>query len=155
MLSGDRWILFLATGCGTGNIPVAPGTFGSLIGLVLAWGVAGFASFYWVAFTLIFCGLAVWVAHRAENLMGSKDPGAIVIDEMAGMLVACAWLPLTVFSAVVLFVLFRLFDIIKPFPVGWVDRHFSGGLGIVADDLVAGILANLAYRAGSLLVASV
>ena len=104
-------------------------------------------------FALFFSGLAVWVAHHAERIMGTKDPGAIVIDEVVGMLVACLGLSLTPASAVILFILFRLFDILKPFPVGWLDRRLSGGVGIVADDVAAGILANLVYRAGNWLVA--
>ena len=149
MLLRDRWILFWATGCGTGKIPVAPGTFGSLIGLFLAWFVSGWHAGLLALFTLAFCGLSVWVAHEAERILGSKDPGAIVIDEVAGMLVACLGLSLTPAAAVILFILFRFFDIRKPFPVGWLDRQLSGGIGIVADDLAAGVLANLVYRAGS------
>jgi len=153
MLLRDRWILFWATGCGTGKIPVAPGTFGSLIGLFLAWCVSGWHAGLLAALTLAFSGLAVWLAHEAERIMDTKDPGAIVIDEVAGMLVACLGLSLTPAAAVILFFLFRLFDILKPFPVGWLDRHLTGGIGIVADDLAAGILANLIYRAGSWLAA--
>ena len=153
MLFRDRWILFWATGCGVGKIPVAPGTFGSLPGLFLAWCGAGWHTGLLAFFTLAIGGFAVWVAHQAERIMGTKDPGAIVIDEVVGMLVACLGLSLTPASAVILFILFRLFDILKPFPVGWLDKHLTGGLGIVADDVAAGILANLVYRAGNWLVA--
>jgi phosphatidylglycerophosphatase A len=153
MLFRDRWILFLATGGGTGKIPVAPGTFGSLLGLLLAWCVSGWHAGLLTLFALVFGGLAVWVAHQAERILGTKDPGAIVIDEVVGMLVACLGLSLTPASAVILFILFRLFDISKPFPVGWLDRRLSGGVGIVADDVAAGILYNLLYRAGNWLVA--
>ena len=153
MLFRDRWILFWATGCGVGKIPVAPGTFGSLPGLFLAWCVAGWHTGLLAVFILTISGLAVWVAHQAERIMGTKDPGAIVIDELVGMLVACLGLSLTPASAVILFILFRLFDIRKPFPVGWLDRHLTGGVGIVADDVAAGIMANLVYRAGNWLVA--
>jgi len=152
MLFRDRWILFLATGCGTGKIPVAPGTFGSLVGLLLAWCVSGWQGVPLVLFIAVFCALAVWVSQQAEGLLGGKDPGAVVIDEIAGMLVACAWIPLTATTAVILFALFRLFDILKPFPVGWLDRRLSGGVGIVADDLAAGLLANLVYRLGCWLI---
>jgi phosphatidylglycerophosphatase A len=155
MLFRDRWILFMATGCGAGKIPAAPGTFGSLAGLLLAWCVSGWHAFLLVLFIVLFCVLAVGVAHQAERLLGSKDPGAIVIDEIAGMLIACAGISLTATAAVCLFILFRLFDILKPFPVGWLDRRLTGGFGIVADDLAAGILANLVYRVGSWLVAAV
>jgi phosphatidylglycerophosphatase A len=101
------------------------------------------------------CGLAVWISHEAESLLGVKDPGAIVVDEIAGMAVACWGLPFSLPSAIVLFGLFRLFDIFKPFPVGWLDRRLTGGLGIVADDVAAGILANLVYRLGCWLTAAI
>jgi phosphatidylglycerophosphatase A len=123
-----------------------------LVGLLLAWCVSGWQGVPLVLFIAVFCALAVWVSQQAEGLLGGKDPGAIVIDEIAGMLVACAWIPLTATTAVILFALFRLFDILKPFPVGWLDRRLSGGVGIVADDLAAGLLANLVYRLGCWLI---
>jgi phosphatidylglycerophosphatase A len=155
MLFRDRWILFLATGCGTGKMPVAPGTFGTLPGLLLAWYVSGWQGGLQAVFVLFFCGLSVWLAERAERIMAVQDPGAIVIDEIAGMLVACGGITLTVPGALILFALFRFFDVVKPFPVGWLDRRLSGGVGIVADDLAAGLLANLVYRAGNWLIAAV
>jgi phosphatidylglycerophosphatase A len=152
MLFRERWILLLATGLGVGKSPVAPGTFGSLLGLVLLWGVAGWPGSLLALFVVGFCMLAVWVSHRAEQIMGTHDPGCIVIDEMAGILIAGAGLPFTVPFAAVVFVLFRMLDILKPFPVGWLDRHLKGGIGIVMDDVAAGILANLAIRLGNLLL---
>ena len=152
MLFRDRWILFLATGCGTGKIPLAPGTFGSLFGLLVAWCVAGWQRLWWMCFIVVFCALAVGIAHRAEKLLGAKDPGSIVIDEIAGILVACAGLTLTAPSAAITFIVFRLFDIFKPFPVGWLDRHLDGGIGIVADDVAAGILTNMVMHAGYWLI---
>jgi phosphatidylglycerophosphatase A len=153
MLFRDRWILFCATGCGVGKMPVAPGTFGSLIGILLAWCASGWPIGWQALFTMIFCGFAVWVAHKAENLIGTKDPGMIVIDEIAGILIACLGVSLTAASAIIFFILFRLFDILKPFPVGWLDRHLSGGIGIVADDVAAGIMAAMVYHAGCWLAA--
>lgn len=155
MLFRDRLILWGATGLGVGTIPVAPGTFGSLAGLLLAWSFSGIKGGLSALLILAFCGFAIWIAHEAERIMGGKDPGAIVIDEMAGMLIACAGLSLTAVAAISLFVLFRAFDVLKPFPVGWLDRRLSGGIGIVADDLVAGLLANVVYRAGRWLISAV
>ena len=149
MLNRDRWILLGATGLGVGYSPAAPGTFGSLVGLVLGWWLAGFHDALAGGVALGVCGLGVWLSSKAEGLLGGKDPGTIVIDEIAGMLVACWGLSLSVTGAIVIFALFRLFDIAKPFPVGWLDRHLTGGLGIVADDVAAGILANVVYRLGS------
>jgi phosphatidylglycerophosphatase A len=153
MLFHERWILLLATGLGVGKLPLAPGTFGSLLGLVLVWGVSGWSGSLLTMFLLAFCALAVWVAHKAEHILGAKDPGCIVIDEIAGILIAGAGLPFNVPIAASVFFLFRLLDILKPFPVGWLDRHLKGGLGIVMDDVAAGILANLAIRTGNWLLA--
>jgi phosphatidylglycerophosphatase A len=72
----------------------------------------------------------------------------IVIDEIAGILIACLGVALTAASAIIIFILFRLFDVFKPFPVGWLDRHLTGGIGIVADDVAAGILAGIVYHVG-------
>jgi len=153
MLLRERGILFLATGLGTGRLPLAPGTFGSLLGLVLVWGVSAWPGSLLAVFILGFSGLAAWVAHRAEQIMGTKDPGAIVIDEMAGILIAGAGLPFTAPVAAAVFILFRLLDVLKPFPVGWLDRHLKGGIGIVMDDVAAGIIANIAMRTGIWLLA--
>ncbi len=153
MLFRDRWVLFIATGCGAGKVPVAPGTLGTLPGLLLAWWVTGWHVGWQAFFVFGFCLLAIWVAGQAAAILGAKDPGAIVIDEIAGMLVACIGLSLTLTNGIILFILFRLFDILKPFPVGWLDRRLDGGLGIVADDLAAGLLANLIFRAGTWLIA--
>ena len=148
MLFHGRWILLLATGLGIGKLPRAPGTFGSLLGLVLVWVVSGWPGSLLAMFLLAFCALAVWVAHKAEHILGAQDPGCIVIDEIAGILIAGAGLPFTAPMVVAVFILFRLLDVLKPFPVGWLDRHLKGGIGIVMDDVAAGILANLVIRAG-------
>ena len=155
MLFRERLILLLATGLGTGKLPLAPGTFGSLLGLALVWSVSGWPAGLLVCFILGFSALAVWVAHEAERIIGGRDPGSIVIDEMAGILIAGAGLPFSFLQAVAVFVLFRVFDIIKPFPVGWLDRRLKGGIGIVLDDLAAGILANLVIRVGTWLLTGV
>jgi len=87
-----------------------------------------------------------WVAHKAEKILGRKDPGQVVIDEVCGMAVALWGLPLTPFFAVGGFALFRLFDIIKPFPIRWFDRRIKGGVGIMLDDVIAGIFTNILLR---------
>jgi phosphatidylglycerophosphatase A len=96
--------------------------------------------------TALLTAVAIWSAGRCADLMGIKDPGAVVIDEVAGMVVTLLGLPFTVATACWGFVLFRLLDIAKPFPIGWLDRHLKGGLGIVADDVAAGVIANLTLR---------
>jgi phosphatidylglycerophosphatase A len=95
---------------------------------------------------LILC--AVWVAGEVEHQLKTKDPGCIVIDEVAGMMVTLLGLPVTMTTAVAGFFLFRLFDIIKPPPARQLDRHLGGGWGIVMDDIAAGIMANIVLRLG-------
>jgi phosphatidylglycerophosphatase A len=135
-------VLFLATGAGSGYAPIAPGTAGSGVGLLLYALLirlpgAGFALA--VAATAL---VGIWAAGRAEREFGRKDDGRITIDEIAGMLVSLVALPVRLDVAVVAFFLFRLFDIVKPPPVRRLER-LRGGLGVVTDDLVAGLYANL------------
>src|SRR5262247_2403981 len=136
------FVLALATGGGSGYSPVASGTAGSVVGLA-----------FWLAlsrlppagYALACAGLTlvgIWAAGRAEQLLGRHDDGRITIDEIAGMLLSLAWLPARPEVAGVGFLLFRLFDIWKPFPARRAER-LPGGLGVMADDLVAGAYANL------------
>lgn len=142
---GDKVILFIATGFGLGRIPVAPGTFGTLSGLplvgIMAWLATactpGAAALFLVG--VILC--AIWISQKAEILIGHKDPGAVVIDEMAGFCVTMTLVPVTMITLAVGFIAFRCFDILKPFPIRWFEETFSGGAGIVLDDLMAGLLA--------------
>jgi phosphatidylglycerophosphatase A len=138
--------LFLATGFYVGNIPFAPGTFGSLIGLPLCFLLADIKLTAAIIATVLFIGLAIWIAGTAAKALARKDPGSIVIDEMAGMVVTFIGLPLNLATAVIGFILFRILDILKPFPIKILDKRLSGGLGIVADDVVAGIFANILTR---------
>lgn len=139
-------ILFLATGGYIGLIPAAPGTFGSLLGIPLAWLVSMLPAAGEIAAIIVFAAGAMWVAAKAESLLGRTDPGAIVIDEVAGILVTFLLIPLTVGTAAAGFVLFRILDIAKPFPIRLLERHLAGGVAVVADDLAAGAAANIALR---------
>ncbi len=140
-----KFILFVATGAGTGYSPAAPGTAGAALGLVL-WALLaaglGLPTAGLVLTFLVVSVLGVWAAGRAEPLLGRKDDGRITIDEVAGMLLALLLLPVRLDVALLGFGLFRLFDIWKPFPVGLGER-LSGGLGVMADDWLAGLYANL------------
>jgi phosphatidylglycerophosphatase A len=138
--------LFLATGFYVGNIPFAPGTFGSLIGLPLCFFLADIKLTAAIIVTVLFIGLAIWIAGTAAKALARKDPGSIVIDEIVGMVVTFVGLPFNLATAVIGFILFRILDILKPFPIRILDRRLSGGLGIVADDVVAGIFANILTR---------
>ncbi len=138
--------LFLATGGLVGLIPVAPGTFGSLVGLGGCYLLAGLDFSLALILTIVLFVLAVRIAGDAEKLLGQKDPGAIVIDEITGMAVTLLGFPFSFPVAIAGFLLFRVLDISKPPPVRTVERRFSGGFGIVVDDVVAGVMANLILR---------
>lgn len=139
-------ILFLSSGCLLGNMPFAPGSFGTLAGLPicwLLWRIDSWISFVLIALTISF---AIWIAGKAEQIIGKKDPGVIVIDEIVGMLITLAGHPFNVTTAGLGFLLFRVLDITKPFPIRFLERRFKGGTGIVLDDIVAGIIANITLR---------
>ena len=95
---------------------------------------------------VLFIFFAAWIAHVAEKLIKRKDPGCIVIDEIAGMLVTLIGLPFNLITVGVGFIIFRILDILKPFPIKVLEKRISGGIGVVADDVVAGIIANLLLR---------
>jgi phosphatidylglycerophosphatase A len=139
-------VMFLATGFYIGNIPVAPGTFGSLIGLPICFALAGISLVPAVLCTLLFISFAVYIADAAEKLLKRSDPGCIVIDEIAGMMVTLIGLPFNPITVVIGFIIFRILDILKPFPIRNLDRRIPGGLGVVADDVAAGLFANLMLR---------
>ena len=140
-------VMFLATGFYVGRIPVAPGTFGSLLALIPCFFLSGLPLAVTLGIILVFIGLAVWVATGAEEILKAQDPGCIVIDEVAGMMMTLAGLPFDVLTVVSGFIVFRILDIIKPFPIRTAERHFSGGTGVVLDDVIAGIMGNVLLRA--------
>ena len=140
----DYLALAIAT-CGVGYLPLMPGTFGSLVGvgifLLLNRTVAGL-----VVAIVVVTFVGIWAGSRTEELAGRKDPGKVVVDEVAGQMIAT--LPLAVFAqwsivaVMVSFVLFRFFDIVKPYPANRL-QDLKGGLGIMCDDLVAGVYAAI------------
>ena len=142
----DEAVVFLATGFYIGNIPFAPGTFGSILGLALCFVLAGLKLPLAIIFTVLFIIVAVWIANGAEKVLKKNDPGCIVIDEIAGMAVTLVGLPFNLTTALIGFMIFRILDILKPFPIRSLDKRVSGGVGIVLDDVVAGIFANLLLR---------
>ncbi len=138
--------ILLAQGLGVGRIPVAPGTFGTLAGLPIVWVLWNFHPLIYVAITGLFIAFSIWIAGRAARFQGTHDDPKIVIDEIAGIMVALAWVPPSAIALAAGFILFRLLDIIKPPPINWVDRRIKGGLGIVLDDLIAGLGANIVLQ---------
>lgn len=135
----------VATGLGSGYSPIAPGTAGSAVGLLLFWALARLPLPAQVAATALvfFAGVAA-ASHLARRL-GIEDPGVVVVDEVVGMWVTMLFLPLTPLTAVVGFLAFRAMDIVKPYPARQLE-HLHGGWGIMADDLMAGVYANLLVR---------
>ena len=138
--------VFVATGGYAGYAPVAPGTAGSLVGLGVYALVRRYGGPGLEAIVLSAVGvLGVWSATAGERHFGKTDPGHVVIDEVAGMLLTLLWLPVTWLGALVGFLAFRVFDIGKPFPAGSAER-LPRGWGVMADDLVAGVYAHLVVQ---------
>jgi phosphatidylglycerophosphatase A len=133
----------LASGFGLGLMPFAPGTFGTLLGIPLVYALHYRGNIPYLTWTLAFTVFAVFIAELAGPLFGESDSPKIVIDEVAGFLVTMAWLPATWQAFTAGFFLFRLLDAVKPGPIGYLDRKVKGGLGVVVDDIAAGIVANI------------
>jgi phosphatidylglycerophosphatase A len=141
-LTDPAWLL--ATWFGAGLLPVAPGTWGSLaalpFGFVIAW-LGG--SFALVVAALVLFVIGCWAAERAQHLSGVADDGSIVIDEVVGQWLTLAAAPLTPAAYLTAFLLFRLFDIAKPWPARWIDHNFVGGVGVMTDDVIAALYGVL------------
>jgi phosphatidylglycerophosphatase A len=142
----DKLVVVLATGCYAGYVPWAPGTAGSFVAIPLCYFVSKLDPTLATLFVLLFMGLAVWVSGEAEKLFDEKDSGLIVIDEIAGMTVTLLLVPWTVTSVVFGFLLFRIMDIVKPFPIRKLESRLIGGWGVVGDDVLAGIYAHVVLR---------
>jgi len=132
---------------GLGRLRGAPGTVASLVAVIAAWGLAAFGGRGLVLFAgLVASAVGGWASEHYERERGVNDPPDCVIDEVAGQFVACAFAPRTLAAYAVTFLLFRVLDILKPWPIRLVER-LPGGLGIVADDVLAGVLSGLAIIA--------
>ncbi len=148
-----RSTALLATWFGCGRLPWAPGSWGSLAALPFAWVIADFAGRpVLVASAICLFGIGCWAADREANRVGVQDPGWIVVDEVVGQWLTLAVAPLNLAAYLAGFLLFRLFDVWKPWPVNWVERRFGGGFGIMADDVVAAIYAAVILQIGRLLL---
>jgi len=134
----------LATAGGLGYLPLAPGTYGSALGAVLCLPLLSLPWPVLAGAAMVLTAVAVWAAGRVATARGIPDPPEVVIDEVAGMWWAALLLPATPYDLVAVFLLFRLFDVVKPAPIPRLER-LPGGLGIVADDVAAGLLARLAW----------
>jgi len=137
--------MLVATVLGVGRIPVASGTFGSLAALPLGWAVASWGgAMALVAASLLACIVGAVAASRIVGRDSDADPGFIVVDEVAGQLLALAFVPQEWWAWAIAFAAFRATDILKPFPAGWCDQNIGGGIGVMADDMVAGVQAGVA-----------
>lgn len=138
--------LFIAT-CGyLGYVPVAPGTFGSAAGLLV------YAAVRWsgvpaleIAVIVLLFAIGVWSSSVAEKHFGGVDPAPVILDEVVGMLITLALVPVSITGAIVGFLVFRLFDVVKPWPANRFEA-LHGGLGIMADDAMAGVYGNVVMR---------
>lgn len=139
-------MVLMATGCYAGYTPVAPGTFGTLLAIPLCYLLSRLGLVHGILFLGLFTGFAVWMSGEAEKVFKKKDSSLIVIDEIAGLLVTLFLIPWNVKSVVIGFFLFRLMDIAKPFPIRRLETKLPGGWGVVGDDILAGIYANVALR---------
>ena len=134
----------LATGAGVGYVPVAPGTAGSLLGAVLCFPLLSLPWPVYLGATLLLTAVAVWAAGRMAADLQQPDPSQVVIDEITGMWFAALFLRPTVYDVTVCFLLFRLFDVVKPAPIPRLEK-LPRGFGIVADDVAAGLLARVMW----------
>jgi phosphatidylglycerophosphatase A len=141
----SRFVLLLASGFGAGYSPVLPGTMGALVGIPVFLILSSIPSPVYEITIVAFFFLAVWIAGIAQEYWGKKDDQRIVIDEIVGFLVTLLWIPSTLFTLICGFILFRLFDITKPFPVRRLEK-VKGGYGVVLDDVMAGVYANIALH---------
>ncbi|OGQ90984.1 MAG: hypothetical protein A2289_00725 [Deltaproteobacteria bacterium RIFOXYA12_FULL_58_15] len=147
-----KFILGVASWGGLGYLPKGPGTWGTLGAIPLWWVLATLERPVFVAVCFVFVGVAILVSHEAEKIYGSHDVGHIVIDEVAGLLVTVVGVPCRWPEVLAAFVLFRLLDIVKPWPIGWIDRRVPGGAGVVLDDVAAGVIGCLVLHAARLLL---
>ena len=140
---------FIATAGGAGLLPTAPGTWGSLVGVVLAWIVAGVGGpISLLTLSLLLFAVGCWAAQKVSQDLGIADPGCIVIDEVVGQALVLAIAPRTLMAYLAGFMLFRIFDILKPWPVRVLDRKIHNGFGVMIDDVAAAVYATIVLALG-------
>ena len=159
----DRVVYWLGLGLGSGLPRRAPGTWGTVGGLIIAMPLLSLGFIPFLILTILSCILGVWICGRTAELMQGHDDPHIVWDEWAGIWITLLPLSymgiaddnfwqnmsqeLSIFAIVFAFILFRFFDIVKPPPIGWADKRVAGGVGIMLDDIIAGIMAAVVWVA--------
>jgi phosphatidylglycerophosphatase A len=138
----NRFFLFLAAGFGAGYSPIAPGTMGTLVAIPIYFFLSFISSPLYELTIITFFFLSSWISDKAQRHWGKRDHPRIVIDEMVGFLITMLWLPKTTLFVILGFFLFRFFDIVKPPPIRLLER-VRGGYGVVLDDVMAGVYANI------------
>lgn len=148
-----RWLLqrpvcFVGFGFGTGLAPFMPGTFGTLPALPMAYLLMalGWSAIGLSLLCLLLFVLGIWICNVTERALGIQDYGGIVWDEIVAMMLVLAWVPSSWGWWLVAFVVFRLFDMLKPWPIKWFDRRVHGGFGIMLDDVIAAMFAILVLQ---------
>ena len=139
-------VIFMASGAYTGFSPVASGTVGSLLGVPLGLFCMSSDPWRFGVFFAIFVMLSWWLSHKAQEYLGNEDPKEVVIDEILGQTLAIYFIPYSIINLVLIFLLFRFFDILKPFPIRHFEKRFRGGGGIILDDILAAVYAVIAFR---------
>ena len=131
----------LAFGFGSGLSKKAPGTMGTVLAVILFYGLMLMGQVWYIAGLVLVVLTGSWICGEASKKLGVHDHGGIVWDEVAGYLLTMYWAPFTLQNMLIGFILFRAFDILKPWPINWLDKHVSGGFGIMIDDILAGLMA--------------
>ncbi|NNJ92932.1 MAG: phosphatidylglycerophosphatase A [Gammaproteobacteria bacterium] len=132
---------FLAFGFGSGLSPKAPGTAGTLAAIPILYLMSLLTNIQYLIVLFIIIVFGIWLCEQSSKMLGVHDHPGIVWDEFAGLFVTMIAVPVSWVTILAGFILFRLFDILKPWPISWLDKKISGGLGIMLDDLVAGVFA--------------
>lgn len=144
-----HWIAF---GFGAGLSPIAPGTVGTLVALPFIMAMSFLSLPIYIAITFFTIIIGTYAADWSSRDLKIHDHSGIVIDEIAGMMVVMLFVPINVLTLFEGFVLFRLFDIVKPWPINWLDRQIKGGIGIMVDDLLAALYAGVVLKLVQLLI---
>lgn len=134
---------FLAVGCGLGLLPKAPGTWGTFLGIPIFIAMSALQPATYVVVSILIFLFGIRICHKTATDLGVHDHPSIVFDEVLGYLVTMFMIPASFLSIIIGFILFRIFDILKPFPIKWIDKKIHGGFGIMLDDALAGIFANI------------